>query len=190
LDIKGNEVAPKFRERAPRKCKFSEITGCTGSHPPSGFQVFRDKTPDETSRINENNKLCPFCLLYRAEEFCYLRTYKTKPVCPVPDCKELHIEWLHHVLHGLPCKKDMSTWSINVVQEHEGWRTQEDSWIDMEAAMEEAFFVNQRTGGGQEVGTYIFCIASYTHTWLLGLSSFWSFTVVNMVERPGATWAG
>jgi hypothetical protein len=111
-------------------------------------KVFRDKTPDETSRIIENNKLCTFCLLYRAEEVCYLRTHKTKPVCPVPDCKELHIEWLHHVLHGLPCKKDMSTGSINVVQEHEGWRTQEDSWIDMEAAKEEAFFVNVLVGAG------------------------------------------
>ncbi len=42
--------------------------------------------------------------------------------------------------------------------------------------------------GKQEVGTYIYSLL-YTQTGLLGLSPLWSFTVVNVVEKPVTTWA-
>jgi hypothetical protein len=60
MDIKEreNKVAPRTRERGPWRCKFSEITGCTGSHPPWLCEAFGDKTPKERSRIIEDNKLC------------------------------------------------------------------------------------------------------------------------------------
>jgi hypothetical protein len=86
--------------------------------------------------------LCPFCLLHGIEEECYLRTYKTKPVCTVPECIVLHIEWLHHVLQSLPWKNETTAGSVNIVHEYEGWRVPEESWMEMEAAEEEAFFVN------------------------------------------------
>ncbi len=45
--------------------------------------------------------------------------------------------------------------------------------------------------GKQGVGTYIYCIASYTHhTGLLGISPLWSFAVVKVVEGPVTAWAG
>jgi hypothetical protein len=99
MDVKEkeNKVAARPRERGPWRCKFSEITGCTGSHTPWLCKAFGEKTQDERSRIIEDNKLCPFCLLHSANEVCYSRTFKNKLVCPVPECKELHIEWLHHM---------------------------------------------------------------------------------------------
>jgi hypothetical protein len=63
------------------------------------------KAFEERSRIIEDNKLCPFCLLHSEEEVCYSKTYKTKPVCTEPECKEQHVKWLHDVLIGLTCLK-------------------------------------------------------------------------------------
>jgi hypothetical protein len=103
-----------------------KINGCTGSHPPWLCIAFGDKTHEERSRIIEDNKFCPFCQLRSAEEVCYSKTYKTKPVCSVPECKELHSEWLHQVMHSLPCKKEASVGSINRVCESKIWKTSED----------------------------------------------------------------
>jgi hypothetical protein len=62
--------------------------------------------------------------------------YKTKSVCTIPERKELHIEWLHHALHALPCKKEMAVSSVGMVRDSEGWRTRENSWMELEAAEE------------------------------------------------------
>ncbi len=45
------KIAPRMMERAPQKCKFSETTGCTGSHPLWLCKAFGDKTPEERSKI-------------------------------------------------------------------------------------------------------------------------------------------
>jgi hypothetical protein len=45
----GSGAAPKGCEKAPLKCKFAELTGCTGSHPPWLCKAFGDKTPEERS---------------------------------------------------------------------------------------------------------------------------------------------
>jgi hypothetical protein len=95
--------------------------------------------------------LCLFCLLHNAKEVCYLKTYKTKPVCSFPECKELHIKWLHHVMHSLPCKKEVNAGSVNIVHKCKGWRTPEGSWIEMEVADKEAFFVNVLVGDEEEM---------------------------------------
>jgi hypothetical protein len=52
------------------------------------------------------------------------------------------MEWLPHMLHALPCKKETDVGSVNLVREHEGWKISEDSWMELEAAEAEAFFVN------------------------------------------------
>jgi hypothetical protein len=54
------------------------------------------------------------------EEVCYSKTYKTKLVCSVPECKELHIEWLNHVLQLLLCKNKAGVGNVNVVCKCEG----------------------------------------------------------------------
>jgi hypothetical protein len=72
----------------------------------------------------------------------YSKTYKTKPVFLIPECKELHIDRLHHVLQPLLCKKEAGAGSMNVVRKCEGCRMHEESRMEMEAAEEEAFFVN------------------------------------------------
>ncbi len=46
------------------------------------------------------------------------------------------------MLHALPCKKEASAGSVNLPHDYEGWRTPEDPWMELEAAEEEAFFVN------------------------------------------------
>ncbi len=61
MDIEEKESKATPRMRGSQKCKFSEITGCTGSNPPWLCKAFRDKTQEEGSRIIEDNKLCPFC---------------------------------------------------------------------------------------------------------------------------------
>jgi hypothetical protein len=88
-----------------------------------------------------DNKLCPFFLLHSSEEVCYSKTYKTKPVCTEPECKEQHIKWLHEVLKELPCLKEGKECKVNVVQGEDGWRTPEDMWMEMEEMGEEVFFV-------------------------------------------------
>jgi hypothetical protein len=95
----------EIQDKAPRKCKFAELTGCTGFHLPWLCKAFGDKTPEERNRIIVDNKLCPFCLLHSSKEVCYSKTYKTKPVCAEPGCKEQHIKWLQEVLKELPCLK-------------------------------------------------------------------------------------
>jgi hypothetical protein len=54
--------------RTPKKCKFAEQAGCTGSHPPWLCRAFGDKTPEERKKIIVDNKLCPFCLLHSSDE--------------------------------------------------------------------------------------------------------------------------
>jgi hypothetical protein len=56
----------------------------------------------------------------------------TKPFCTIPECKELHMEWLPHVLHALPCKKETDVGSVNVVRECEGWKIPKDSWMELD----------------------------------------------------------
>ncbi len=50
--------------RAPKKYKFPELAGCTGSHPSWLCKAFGDKTPEERNKIIVDNKLCLFCLLH------------------------------------------------------------------------------------------------------------------------------
>ncbi len=44
-------------DRLPRKCKFAELTGCSGSHPSWLCKVFGKKTPEDRSRIIADNML-------------------------------------------------------------------------------------------------------------------------------------
>ncbi len=128
---------PKGGKKVPLICKFVELTGCTGFHPSWLCKAFRDKTPEERSKIIKDNKLCLFCLLHSSEEVCYSKTYKTKPVCTEPKCKEQHFKWLYDVLKGLPCLKKEQECKVNLVQGGEGWKTPEESWMDMEEARDE-----------------------------------------------------
>jgi hypothetical protein len=91
--------------QGPPEVQNSLLSGCTGSHPPWLCKAFGDKALEERSKIIKDNKLCPFCLLHNAEEVCYSKTYKMKPVCTEPECKEQHIKWLHDILKELPCLK-------------------------------------------------------------------------------------
>jgi hypothetical protein len=63
--------------RAPKKCKFAELVGCTGSHPPWLSKAFGDKAPKERDKIITDNKLCPFCLLHSLDEMCFSNNNKT-----------------------------------------------------------------------------------------------------------------
>jgi hypothetical protein len=101
----GSGAAPKGWDRVLLKCKFAELTGCNGSYPPWRCKAFGDRAPEERSKIIKDNKLCLFCLLHSSEEISHSKTYKTKLVCPEPECKEQHIKWLHDVLKELPCLK-------------------------------------------------------------------------------------
>jgi hypothetical protein len=130
-------------EKPPLKCKFAKLTRCTSSHAPW------NKTPEERSKIIQDNKLCPFCLLYSAEEACYSKTYKTRPVCTEPECKEQHVKWLCDLLKGLPCSKKEQECKVNLVQGG-GGGVPKDSWMDLEDAGDEIYFVNVLLGGDKD----------------------------------------
>jgi hypothetical protein len=85
--IDNSQAAPS---RAQKRCKFAELAGFTGSHPPWLCKVFKDKSPEERNRIIEDNKLCLFCLLHNTDEVCFSKVNKTKPICEEPGCKGQH----------------------------------------------------------------------------------------------------
>jgi hypothetical protein len=57
--VSGDKADP---DKAPRKCKFAELMGCTASHPLWLCKAFGDKTPEERNRIITDNRLCPACV--------------------------------------------------------------------------------------------------------------------------------
>jgi hypothetical protein len=84
--------------RAQKRGKIAELAGCTGSNPPWLCKAFRDKAPEERNKIITDNKLCPFCLLHNADEICFFKIIKSKPICKELGCKGQHINWLHKTL--------------------------------------------------------------------------------------------
>jgi hypothetical protein len=125
--------------RPPKKCRFAEALGCTGIHPRWKCTAFGDIDPDKREKIIEDEKMCPFCLLHSVEDVCYAKLTDTKPACLRPECKGDHIQWLH-ARHFESRHRNTSTkgtveeGSMNMVEGFEGWRTPDESWLDMEAA--------------------------------------------------------
>jgi hypothetical protein len=87
-------------------------------------KAFGDKAPEEErKKIITNNKLCPFCLLHNADEICFSKINKLKPICEEPGCKGQHIKWLHKMPKEVPCKSKGKEGKVNMVQgEGRGWR--------------------------------------------------------------------
>jgi hypothetical protein len=110
-------------------------------------KAFGDKTPEERDEVIIDNKLCPFCLLHSLDEVCFSKTNRTKPVCTEPGCEGQPIKWLHEMLKGLPCLSKEKECKVNVVQGEEGWKTPEDTWMEMKEVEEEVFFVNTLQAG-------------------------------------------
>jgi hypothetical protein len=107
--VDNYQAAPS---RAPKKCKFAELAGCTGSVAVQG--LWRQDS-EERDRIITNNKLCMFCLLHSSDEECFSKTNKIKPVCMEHECKGQHIKWLHKMLRELPCVSKEKECKINIV---------------------------------------------------------------------------
>jgi hypothetical protein len=137
--VDGNQAAPG---QAQKKCKFTEVVGFTGSYPPWLCKAFGDKVQEERSKIITENKMCPFCLLHNADEVCFSRANKSKPICEEPGCKGQHVKWLNEMLKEIPWESAKREGKVNVVQGEGGWRTPEDTWMEMEEVEEEVFFVN------------------------------------------------
>ncbi len=105
--------------------------------PPVAVQSLRRQGTGGEDQDHHGNKLCPFCLLHNADEICFSKINKSKPVCEELSCKGQHIKWLHEMLKEIPCKSKEKEGKVNVVQREGGWRTPEDTWIEMEEAEEE-----------------------------------------------------
>jgi hypothetical protein len=103
---------------------------------------FRDKKPEERTRIIEDNRLCPFCLLHDRGEVCYSKVNKRKPACGEAECKGQHIQWLHEVMKGTLQGRKKTEGKVNVIQGREGWRTPKDAWMEEEEEEEEMHFMN------------------------------------------------
>jgi hypothetical protein len=55
-------------------------------------------------------------LLHGADEICYSKIYRAKPAYQAPECKELHINWLHRIMLPAPHKIEAKSGSVNVVR--------------------------------------------------------------------------
>ncbi len=64
-------------------------------HGRRGEQVIKDK------------RMYPFCLLHEIGEICSAKVMETKPNCDMPECKGLHILWLHDILKNALCPKQV-----------------------------------------------------------------------------------
>jgi hypothetical protein len=54
------------------------------------------------------------------------------------------------MLKGLPCLKKEQECKVNLVQGGEGWRTPEDSWMDLEDVGDKVYFVNVLLRGEED----------------------------------------
>jgi hypothetical protein len=54
------------------------------------------------------------------------------------------------MLEGLPSLKKEQECKVNLVQGGEGWRTLEDSWMDLEDADEKVYFINVLLRGEED----------------------------------------
>jgi hypothetical protein len=104
--------------------------------PPWLCRAFGYKAPEQRRRIIRDKKLCLFCLLNDADEVCFSKINKTRPICEVPGCKGKHIKWLHEMLKEVPREDEKNEGRVNVVQGEEGRRTLEDTWMEMEEVEE------------------------------------------------------
>jgi Fic family protein len=108
-------------------------------------KAFSDRrAPEERKKIIKDNKMFSFCLLHGTDDVCFAKMTNTKPPCPMPECNKQHIRWLHEILLlESNTDKTASEGSINVVSDCGGWRTPDESWLNLEAAEgEDVYFVN------------------------------------------------
>jgi hypothetical protein len=56
----GGGAMPRGREKAPLKCKFAELTGCTCSHPPLLCKAFGDKHLRKGAGSSRTTSCAPF----------------------------------------------------------------------------------------------------------------------------------
>jgi hypothetical protein len=124
--------------RTPRSVKFTELAGCTGSHPHGCAKLLGTRPLKRGTKSLWTTS----CLLHSSDEVCFSRTNKMKPVCTEPGCREQHIKWLHEILKELPCLAKGKECKVNVVQGEDRWKTPEYMWMEMEEAGEEVLFVN------------------------------------------------
>jgi hypothetical protein len=116
-------------------------------------KVFGDKAPEERNKIIVHNKMCPFCLLYNADEVCYTNIFNSIPACLVLGCNKQHIQWLHSILlSGGNGGKVVGKGSMNVVRECGGWRMPDESWMNMEDAGDEDMYFGNMVATEQEEG--------------------------------------
>ncbi len=52
---------------------------------------------------------------------------------------------------SVSCKEDTNTGRVNVVREYGGWKTPQESWMDLKAAEEKMFIVNIARVGEEEL---------------------------------------
>jgi hypothetical protein len=123
----------------PKRCKFADVLGCPGLHPPWRCGAFGSIRPEERARIIKDNSMCSFCLLHGEAEACRAKANKSKPACDAPEFGGQHTLWLHELLKGMAGQEGQ----VNMVQGGDGWKTPEEAWMEDEReAEEEVLFVN------------------------------------------------
>ncbi len=103
-------------------------------------KAFKDIVSEERERVIRDNKMCSFCPLHKMGEICYTKVNKAKPICYMPKCKGRHILWIHDILKGTLCPKQVEPekakpseskkekmGTVSVALGKGGWRTLVDS---------------------------------------------------------------
>jgi hypothetical protein len=112
IHVTTTDDRPVAPNGSPRRCKFADVLGCPGQHPPWRCGAFGSIKPEERVKIIKDNKLCSFCLLHDEAEACRVKVDKSKPACGAPECGGQHAPWLHELLKNTIRKEGQ----INVVQ--------------------------------------------------------------------------
>jgi hypothetical protein len=107
-----------------RRCMFTDVMGCQGTHPPWHCKVFGKLPASERERIIEDNQLCPFCLLHDKAKPCGAKQRSVNPACHVPNCKGRHIQKLHEFLKDVFKEENQ----VHLVHGDDGWEESEEAW--------------------------------------------------------------
>jgi hypothetical protein len=135
------------RSCPPKNYKVCGEVGCIRTHPAWKCRAFNNIAHEERENIIKDNRMCPFCLLHGIKDICYANISKTKPVCPKTECKGEHNQWLHYILKtkniiNAKAVDLLEEGAVNMITGNDGWMTQDESWLDIEAAEDgEMFFV-------------------------------------------------
>ncbi len=127
------------------KSPFTCTTRCTEDHAAASCKAFCNLNQEAKKKAVEDRRLCGFCLRHLADTECLGKGTVSKPARKFPECKGQHAESLHEMMvsaelavNSVIYEKGEEEGFVNLArvnhdqEDGNGWRTPNDSWLDME----------------------------------------------------------